>query len=139
MVWKPKKAETEKEEGEKSEGEPEKQPEKPAGTEGGEELVEEAHPDSTGLLKAAYSLDEQGMTAVARESKEHTSYLVRFDGIVYPDPAGFDARREQIRLQLLQKKQVEYFNAWSIRLRQEAYGGTAPVGEGEEIARAGGG
>jgi hypothetical protein len=91
-----------------------------------DDAKEVEHPASTEILRAAFALEKQGEAGVAQSESEAAAYIVRFDDVIYPDPAGFAARRESIERELLLDAERTRITAWRTEVLREARGRAAP-------------
>jgi hypothetical protein len=91
-----------------------------------DDAKEVEHPASTEILRAAFALEKQGEAGVAQSESEAAAYIVRFDDVIYPDPAGFAARKESIERELLLDAERTRITAWRTEVLREARGRAAP-------------
>ena len=92
----------------------------------------EVHVSSAPLRSAAFGLEvdfglkaenpKKNVTvAVAEDEDEAACYIVSVDDGVYPDPSGFEKRRDSYEAELLQEKRQNHFESWRRDLFQRAY------------------
>ena len=84
------------------------------------EEEEKIHPSSRQMWDAAFELEEKGQLAVAQDPEEDACYLVRFDDVIYPDPADFDTNRTYLESSLLRDRRSLYFAEWHRNVWREA-------------------
>jgi hypothetical protein len=107
--------------------------EKDAGTKGATDEEgdpkEEAHPASQAILGAVFNIQEMKSLSVAKDPKSGNCYLVRFDDVVYPDPANFEKEKSRIERDLLAGsretgvgKEAKHFKVWRDEVLREALG-----------------
>ena len=86
------------------------------------EPEEEPHAASEPILAAAFAIDDGdlGQSSVATEESVAACYLVRFDALRLPNPAGFEKAEPTIEAALLREDQRLYFAKWRIDLMKEA-------------------
>ncbi|HVR75740.1 MAG TPA: hypothetical protein VMT52_15500 [Planctomycetota bacterium] len=86
----------------------------------GEELTV-AHAASSEILKAAFLAREKGKVEATSRDEAGAAYIVRYDDLRLPNPAGFKDERDNLDHLLLREKQDKYFDDWRKDLYREAF------------------
>jgi len=100
------------------------------------EKVEVEHPASAKILETLFSIEKKGELGVARAEEEAAAYVVRFDDLIYPDSAGFAAKKDIIEQEILNTAENSRLTAWRKEVFAEARGHAAGS-ELDEKAKAG--
>jgi hypothetical protein len=101
------------------------------------EKEEVEHPASAKILETLFSIEKKGELGVARAEEEAAAYVVRFDDLIYPDSAGFAAKKDIIEQEILNTAENSRLTAWRKEVFAEARGHAAGS-ELDEKAEAGG-
>lgn len=94
---------------------------KPAAPEDDGEELTVAHAASSEILKAAFLAREKGKVEATSSDEAGAAYIVRYDDLRLPNPAGFKEEQDNLDLQLLREKQDKYFDDWRKDLYKEAF------------------
>ena len=81
---------------------------------------EEVQASSRQICDAAFDIEEEGQLAVARDPAQDACYLVRFDGVIYPDSSDFDTSKRYLESQLVREKRGIYLAEWHRQVVLEA-------------------